>query len=176
MLFRPIVDKSVGNLVRWVQHMFSVTSQYALRAVAYLATQSADSMVGGQELSRQTGIPKNYLSKILLVLGNAGIVEAVRGNAGGYRLACAPEEIPIVRVFELFERHVAKRACLLGLRPVCSDEDPCTAHSAWRPAKLAYFDFMETTTLLDISAEGKPRRQVPRKARQRSSNPVARTR
>lgn len=149
--------------------MFSVTCQYALRALAYLATQSADSMVGGQELSRQTGIPKNYLSKILLVLGNAGIVEAVRGNAGGYRLACDPEEVPLVRVVELFERHVAKRACLLGLRRVCSDEDPCTAHSAWRPAKSAYFDFLETTTLLDISSAGKPRRPATRTARQRSS-------
>ncbi|MCW5979660.1 MAG: Rrf2 family transcriptional regulator [Bryobacteraceae bacterium] len=135
--------------------MFSVTSQYALRALAYLATQQPDAMVGGQELSRQTGIPKNYLSKILLALGNAGIVEAVRGNAGGYRLARAPNEVPLIRVVELFERHVAKRACLLGLRRVCSDEDPCMAHNSWRPAKLAYFDFLETTTLLDISSAGK---------------------
>lgn len=146
--------------------MFSVTTQYALRVLAYLATQWPDSMVGGRELSRQTGIPKNYLSKILLVLGNAGIVEAARGNAGGYRLANAPEAIPIVRVVELFERNVAKRACLLGLRRVCSDEDPCTAHSAWRPAKTAYFDFLETTTLFDISSAGKGRRVGSRSPRQ----------
>jgi Rrf2 family protein len=117
-------------------------------------------MVGGQELSRETGIPKNYLSKILLVLGNAGIVEAVRGNAGGYRLTSAPDKVPLVRVVELFERHVAKRACLLGLRRVCSDEDPCTAHHAWRPAKAAYFDFLESTTLRDITSAGDGRRSA----------------
>jgi Rrf2 family protein len=139
--------------------MLSVTSQYALRALAYLAAQPRDSMVGGQELSRETGIPRNYLSKILLVLGNAGFVEAVRGNAGGYRLTSAPQEIPLVCVVELFERHVAKRACLLGIRRTCSDEDPCTAHHAWRPAKKAYFDFLETTNLLDISTDGKPGRR-----------------
>jgi Rrf2 family protein len=143
--------------------MFSVTTQYALRVLAYLAAQSSHSMVGGRELSRQTGVPKNYLSKILLVLGNAGIVEAVRGNAGGYRLANAPEEVPLIRVVELFDRNVPKRACLLGLRRVCSDEDPCTAHDAWRPAKSTYFEFLETTTLLDISSAGKGRRPAARK-------------
>jgi Rrf2 family protein len=133
--------------------MFSVTAQYALRALAHLAAQPPDVMVGGEELSRETGIPRNYLSKVLLALGNAGIVEAVRGNAGGYRLASAPESIPLIQVVELFERHVARRTCLLGTRPICSDEDPCTAHQAWRPAKAAYFDFLETTTLLDISPD-----------------------
>lgn len=119
-------------------------------------------MLGGAELSRLTGIPKNYMSKILLTLGNAGLIEAVRGNAGGYRLAGAPEEIPLVQVVELFERHVSHRACLLGLRRTCSDHDPCTAHEAWRPAKSAYFDFLETTTLSEISSAGRPGRSESR--------------
>jgi len=124
-------------------------------------------MVGSEELSQQTGIPKNYLSKILLTLGNAGLIEAVRGNAGGYRLAAAPEEIPLVQVVELFERHVSKRACLLGLRRTCSDQDPCTAHEAWKPAKSAYFDFLETTTLSEISSAAKPRRSETKEKRGR---------
>lgn len=132
-------------------------------------------MVGGEELSRQTGIPRNYLSKILLILGNAGLIEAVRGNAGGYRLAAAPEEIPLVRAVELFERSVSKRACLLGLRNICSDQDPCTAHEAWKPAKSAYFDFLETTTLSDISSAAKPRRTDAEEKRRRSKS-ASRTR
>ncbi len=128
-------------------------------------------MVGGEELSQQTGIPKNYLSKILLTLGNAGLIEAVRGNAGGYRLAAAPEEIPLVRVVELFERHVSKPACLLGLRRNCSDQDPCTAHEAWKPAKSAYFDFLETTTLSEISSAAKPRRSDVGAKRGRNTAP-----
>jgi Rrf2 family protein len=134
--------------------MFSVTAQYAVRALAHLAGQPPDVLVGGEKLSKETGIPRNYLSKILLVLGNAGIIEAIRGNAGGYRLAFRPEDIPLVRIVELFERHVVKRDCLLGLRQVCSDEDPCMAHHAWRPAKEAYFSFLEGTMLSDISPDG----------------------
>ena len=147
--------------------MFSVTAQYAVRALAHLATQPAEVLVGGEKLSHETGIPKNYLSKILLVLGNAGIIEAIRGNAGGYRLAFPPESIPLVRIVELFERHVAKRDCLLGLRHICSDDDPCMAHHAWRPAKEAYFNFLEGTTLSDISADGQPSRSASRTMRGR---------
>jgi Rrf2 family protein len=131
--------------------MLSTTSQYALRAVAHLAAQPRGKMISGHELSRRTGIPRNYLSKILLPLGSAGIVEAVRGNSGGYRLAAAPETTPIIRVIELFERNMTRRACLLGLRPVCSDSNPCPAHRAWKPAKEAYFHLMETATLQDIA-------------------------
>jgi Rrf2 family protein len=148
--------------------MFSVTAQYAVRALAHLAAQPRDVMVGGEKLSQETGIPKNYLSKILLVLGNAGIIEAIRGNAGGYRLAFAPESIPLVRIVELFERHVAKRDCLLGLRQNCSDEDPCMAHHAWRPAKEAYFSFLEETTLSDISSDGEPGKSGARAQRRRN--------
>ncbi len=134
--------------------MFSVTAQYALRVLAYLSAQPKDSVVGGQELSRKTGIPRNYLSKLLLVLGNAGIIEATRGSGGGYRLSSEPEKTPLVRIVELFDRQIVKRGCLLGLRPVCADEDPCTAHNAWKSAKTAYFDFLESTTLRDISGNG----------------------
>ncbi len=146
--------------------MLSITSQYALRAVAYLAAQPRDEMVSGHELSRRTGVPRNYLSKILLPLGNAGIVEAVRGNSGGYRLAVPPETTPIIRVIELFERNMTKRACLLGLRPVCSDANPCTAHRAWKPAKEAYFNLLETATLHDIAITRKS--AAPRLFRPRS--------
>ena len=131
--------------------MFSATSQYALRALAYLSAQPKGSTVNGLELSRKTGIPKNYLSKVLLVLGNAGIIDATRGSGGGYRLSSDSEKTPLLRVVELFDRNIAKRACLLGLRSVCCDEDPCTAHQAWKSAKTVYYGFLESTTLCDIS-------------------------
>lgn len=141
--------------------MLSRTAQYALRALAYLAAQQQDRMVRGDELSRKTSVPKNYLSKILLVLGNAGIVHAVRGSAGGYKLSTKPEKIQLIRVIELFDRSAVKETCLLGLRPVCSDKDPCTAHKAWKLAKAAYFHFLESTTLRDISFESSAHR-LPR--------------
>lgn len=155
-------------------NMLSATSQYAIRALTYLAAQKNDVTVGGPQLSRQTGIPRNYLSKILVTLVNAGIVDAARGVGGGYRLSSPPDEIRLVRVVELFDRHVTKRGCLLGLRPVCSDEDPCTAHHAWKNAKNAFFDFLECTSLRDISPATRvsaPARPAKRRSVRRDRKP-----
>ena len=66
--------------------MITATSEYALRALVYLARLPKDELVGGKELSERQKIPANYLSKVLLTLRNAGLVDATRGFGGGYRL------------------------------------------------------------------------------------------
>jgi cysteine desulfurase len=130
--------------------MLSATARYALRALSHLAADP-DRGLRGRELASETGVPANYLSKLLLTLGNAGIIEASRGIGGGYRLARKPEQIPVAEVVELFDKEITNPPCLLGLREVCSDEDPCCAHASWRTAKLAYLEFLHGTTLADIS-------------------------
>jgi Rrf2 family protein len=148
--------------------MLSATCQYALRALAYLASVPRQEFVLGRELARQTRIPPNYLSKILLTLGNNGIIEAVRGSGGGYRLTSPPDQTSLMQVVELFDRQVSRTACLLGLRSVCSDADPCMAHHVWREAKESFFAFMEGTTLADICYEQKrPGRRSNRGPRRR---------
>ena len=56
----------------------------------------------GRELADRAEVPPNYLSKILWALGNAGIIDATRGNGGGYRLKRTPSEIRLFEVVELF--------------------------------------------------------------------------
>lgn len=152
--------------------MLSVTAQYALRALTHLAAATPGEFVLGRRLAREAGVPRNYLSKILLVLNNAGLVEASRGAGGGYRLRRRPREISLAEVVGLFDRNLTPPACLLGLRPVCSDEDPCVAHSSWRKTKRCLLAFLEKTTLAQISdrrgmLEGPPglpkrnRRRIP---------------
>src|ERR1035437_7536228 len=108
--------------------MLSATSQYALRALAHLATLKDGETVLGKDLAKKTGIPKNYLSKILVALGRAGIIRASRGTGGGYQLVCRPEEMPVATAVVLFDRNFVKPACLLGYNQACSDENACTAH------------------------------------------------
>ena len=111
----------------------------------------------GRELATQASIPANYLSKILWTLGNAGIIDATRGNGGGYRLKRTPGEIRLFEVVELFDRDRVRLACLLGGEKDCGDcANPCTAHEAWRGVRAAYLDFLHTKTLADISHLEKP--------------------
>lgn len=131
--------------------MLSTTSQYALRALTYIVSHEGESAVLGRCISRDTGIPQNYLSKILTGLNNAGIVSAVRGTGGGYRLAAPPESIMLEQVVAVFDRDVVNPCCLLGYKRPCSDEDACSAHSSWKGTREALVTFLSETSLADIS-------------------------
>ncbi len=131
--------------------MFSTTSQYALRALAFLALSYKSGAVLGREIAEATGIPANYLSKILGALTSTEIVSATRGTGGGYKLTVAPETVTLDRVVGLFDRDVVNPCCLLGYSRPCSDENACSAHSAWKETRAALVRFLETTTIADIS-------------------------
>lgn len=129
-----------------------MTSQYALRALAYIAANEGEEAVLGRSISKDTGIPPNYLSKILIGLNYAGIVSASRGTGGGYRLTASPAAITLDRVVAVFDRDVVNPCCLLGYNRPCSDENACSAHFAWRDTRAALTSFLSGTSLADISS------------------------
>lgn len=147
--------------------MLSVTSQYALRALAFIAANEGEAAVLGRKISEHTGIPPNYLSKILIGLNNAGIVSASRGTGGGYRLTSSPASITLDRVVSVFDRDIVNPCCLLGYKRPCSDENACSAHFAWKDTREALTTFLSATTLADISTKA----AAYRKRRRATTNP-----
>lgn len=134
--------------------MLSTTSQYALRAISHLAAHTGKAVLG-RDLAESVEIPANYLSKVLLTLRNAGLVETTRGSGGGYRLGRSAAEIHLIDVVELFEDiSRTKPSCFLGRTRACSESTPCTAHSAWRRLQTGYLQFLISTPLAAIA--GKP--------------------
>lgn len=131
--------------------MLSTTSQYALRALVQLARLPKDSTMLGRDIAAQAHIPANYLSKVLLALRNAGLVATARGSGGGYWLLRPAEAIHLKDVVELFEGVGIAGACILGHNKQCSAGDPCSAHEHWLDVRTAYEQFLENTTLVDIS-------------------------
>ena len=136
--------------------MLTTTSEHALRALTHLARLPPGASMLGRELAAQAAIPANYLSKILWTLGTAGIIDATRGNGGGYRLKRNAAEVRLFEVVELFDRHRPRVACLPGGGKECHPDNPCTAHDGWRSVRTAYLDFLNTTTLADISHLRRP--------------------
>lgn len=143
--------------------MLSATSQYALRALLVLATEPAERLVLGKDMARLAQIPSNYLSKIMLTLAGAGIVEAARGSNGGYRLRRPADQVRLIEVVSLFDRQITPTSCFLGVRSECSDCDPCTAHMAWKSVKAELSRFLEGTTLDKISSVSLPKARLPRR-------------
>lgn len=145
--------------------MLSTTSEYALRALTLLAKVPRGRWMLGRELATTADIPPQYLSKIMLSLRNAGLVAATRGTGGGYCLLRPADAIHLVDVVQLFDGPVEQPHCLLGPNRECSEKHPCTAHSSWGRVRDAYRDFLETTTLQQISHDEAHDTQVSQTAR-----------
>jgi len=77
--------------------MLSRTADYALRAAACLASR-APATLTREEVAAATGVPPEYLYKVLQILTRAGIVAALRGIHGGYRLACPPADLSLLDI------------------------------------------------------------------------------
>jgi Rrf2 family protein len=86
--------------------MTSLTARtdYAAIAVLELARRHDDGRpVRLRDIGAEEGMPEGFLTQILLRLKAAGIVESVRGAAGGYRLARPPATITLADVREAVE-------------------------------------------------------------------------
>lgn len=129
--------------------MLSKTSQYALRAILFLAHQPLGSSVRASDIAHNLRVPANYLSKILHTLACDGLLRSERGPGGGFRLARSPRDMTVADVIKPFEKPVSSRACLLG-RPVCRDSQACAVHERWKVASEGMLEFFRETTVEEL--------------------------
>ncbi len=132
--------------------MLSTTSEYALRALSQMAQLARGEAILGRDLAKSSGVPQQYLAKIMLALRNAGLVLATRGTGGGYMLLRPADAIHLIDVVSLFEGPTQWPHCLLRGDKKCNAGKPCAAHAHWGKVRDGYLEFLEGTTLVDISA------------------------
>ncbi len=130
--------------------MFSTTARYALQILGELVARP-DDWTRSEELASRTGIPANYLSKILAQLRKHGIVEAQKGWGGGFRVLPAALDRPIGHVVPIFDGPVADpRPCLFG-QTRCDSESPCPLHDHWERIRSIQDDMVSTVQVRDLS-------------------------
>jgi Rrf2 family protein len=145
-----ITDCFLSSLRFWEgPKVLSITAQYALRAVVYLAGCSDGTPVRAAELAEAVEVPPNYMGKILNQLVRARILRSVRGKKGGFEVALPAEDISLHRVVSQFDDLGLEDRCLFG-RLECSDENPCPAHERWGKVAAQILDFFNTTTIADV--------------------------
>ena len=86
----------------------STKGRYAMVALADLALAEAKSadLVSLAEISKRQDISLPYLEQLFVKLRRAGLVDAVRGPGGGYKLARTADSIRISEVMEAVEETV----------------------------------------------------------------------
>lgn len=121
--------------------IFSRTSQYAIQALIYLATQPDGQRLLNREIAHNLGVPSAYLAKILQHLSREKLLHSSRGRHGGFSLRHGAGKTSLLDIILLMEGARVDRECLLGLK-ACADETACPLHRKWKPVKkeiLAYF-------------------------------------
>ena len=78
----------------------SRSTGYALVAVGYVAQHYRDGAVLAARISKQYGIPLEYLLKILQQLVRANVLRSKRGPRGGFFLARPAEGITLLEIIE----------------------------------------------------------------------------
>ncbi len=146
--------------------MLSRTGEYALQAMVFLAQRQEEGPIASPRIAKDLGIPQKYLSSILADLVRSGILTSNRGKGGGFSLLRPTSKIQLADILAPFEPMLrsTQSPCPFG-NPVCSDDEPCGGHQRWKRIKEAYSDFLEKTSLEDVSKEDKPSRQKRAKRR-----------
>lgn len=130
--------------------MLTQTGEYALRALVYMARKGSDKYCGVKEIAQETGVPANYLAKILQQLARAKVLESQKGFGGGFKVARRLDKVTLFDVIDPLERIEKFRQCVLGQR-LCNDAVACPLHSTWKVISGQYLGSLRSTTLQDIA-------------------------
>lgn len=126
--------------------ILSRTSQYAVQALIYMATQPVASPVLNKDIAAKLGVPAPYLAKILQNLARGNLLFSFRGRLGGFCLRESGDKINLMQILLLTEGPMFTQSCLLGLTE-CSEETACPLHARWIPVKKKIMDLLQDTTL-----------------------------
>lgn len=129
--------------------LLNQTSEYALRAMALLATTDGGPM-RSEQLSEQAGIPIHYVSKVMRRLVVAGLVSSKRGRGGGFQLARPAASIRLLDVLEATDVVLQGGRCAFGTGD-CDISAPCALHPVWTKLKDDLLKWATLNTLDDLS-------------------------
>lgn len=116
-----------------MQHPLQISRkiEYGLRAMLFMASQPAGTVVSFREIARRMKVPESFLSKIMKTLAKQGLAVSSRGSHGGYALGKPASEISFLDVIEAVEGPIQLNVCT-DSHSACSLSFGCTMSSVWR--------------------------------------------
>ena len=130
--------------------MFSKKVEYALRAVAYLASKSSGAWAV-EQIAVTTKVPQPYLAKVIQELVHAGIVKSQRGIGGGITLAKSAAELTMLEVVNAVDPIRRIETCPLELKS--HGVRLCPLHKRLDQAHALVEEAFRSTTLAEILSE-----------------------
>jgi Rrf2 family iron-sulfur cluster assembly transcriptional regulator len=135
----------------------SASEEYGLRCAVRLAS-SYQRTLSAPEIAELEGLSVEYVSKFMLLLKKAGLVQTVRGINGGFSLAKAPSEISLKEVFDALggKRRVPDPSSgefcksFAGKTDNCVRLDSCSIRPFWNVLSAYVEAFTTELSLQDL--------------------------
>lgn len=131
----------------------SAQEEYGLRCLLYMARHGEDRSHSIPEISRAEGLSVPNVAKLMRILRLGGLVQSVRGQAGGYTLSRTSEQITVSEVLSLlggsfYSPHFCDRHS--GLEKNCTHSTDCSVRLLWSTVQKTLDSILTKTTLRDL--------------------------
>ena len=133
----------------------STKGRYALRVMVYLALHGEQTHTPLKEIAESEGISQKYLESIMTLLSKGGLVDAVHGKGGGYRLNRPPAEYTVGSILKLTEGSLAPVSCTTQGPSACARSECCQLGSMWEKLDRMIDEFFEGITLANLLEDTK---------------------
>jgi FeS assembly SUF system regulator len=131
--------------------ILSKLADYAVIVATHLAA-TAPAQANAAHLAADTRLPPATVAKVLKALARAGIVTAVRGAAGGYRLAQPASLISIAEIVGAIDGAPALTQCVSHVGP-CERAHFCPTRPHWQRINEAVEQALARVTLAEMVSE-----------------------
>jgi len=104
--------------------VFRKDADYAVRTLIYLALRNGADYVSAMTLSKELGLPTNFLRRICSTLIKEKILETREGKSGGVRFVKSPADVTVLQLIELFDGKPEFSDCTFR-KKLCSNRKTC---------------------------------------------------
>ena len=133
--------------------MLNKKTQYAFKALTYLAERQSQGPVLIADIAKKKKIPLKFLENILLELKKAGMLDSKKGKGGGYFLNIPASKIPLADIIRKIEGPISMLPCTsLYFYERCKncDEKNCGLHDIMIQVRDANLKILENKTVADL--------------------------
>jgi len=130
--------------------MLSLTCKTAAKAVIFLATKfEAGEKAGIREIAEYIDASEHTVGKMLQTLVRRGVINSLKGPAGGFYLSAEQLQQPVVNIVEAIDGKDSFKGCGLGLSR-CSATHPCPIHYEYKEARDIIERIFRTKKVADL--------------------------
>ena len=129
----------------------STKGRYALRVLIDLAENYKGDYIPLKEIAERQEISQKYLEGIIAELSKKGLLDALHGKGGGYKLIKDPNDYKVSEIIEAVEGSLAPIECLEKNAKPCKRAQECRTLPMWTGLYKVIQEYLDNISLADLT-------------------------